>query len=284
MGVSSSGLRSTKVRSCTASQSRLTCSSPRRAASSSIPRSVKYTPVRLSRAPQRIAEAARLQASGPGKAGGRVPRARDVCGHVSADVPLCRRGRNVCPHVSADVPARSGTTSHQAVRAPVDNGGCLARKSGTLICMAAQTQETELDVRMPFSRADARRAGIPVKHLTSARFRKLFHDLYICADVPVTQAVLASAALRISPAGSHTSHFTAAEIWGGVVPSQPLTHVSSRVGCTRSERQGVGSHESSRGSQVVTFRGLRLSSPERPSLMSPPRSRSWTSSCSETRW
>jgi len=128
--------------------------------------------------------------------------------------------------------------------------------------MAAQTQETELDVRMPFSRADARRAGIPVKHLTSARFRKLFHDLYICADVPVTQAVLASAALRISPAGSHTSHFTAAEIWGGVVPSQPLTHVSSRVGCTRSERQGVGSHESSRGSQVVTFRGLRLSSPE----------------------
>jgi len=128
--------------------------------------------------------------------------------------------------------------------------------------MAAQTHETLLEPRKPFSRADARRAGLPVKHLASARFRKLFYDLYICADVLVTPAVRASAILGISPLGSHTSHHTAAEIWGGVVPDQPLTHVSSRHGRTRSERQGVRSHESSRGSEVVTFSGLRVSSPE----------------------
>lgn len=117
-------------------------------------------------------------------------------------------------------------------------------------------------MRTPFNRADARRAGIPVKQLTTKRFRKLFHDLYVSADLAITPAVLAAAALRISPLGSHASHFTAAQIWGGVVPDQPLTHVSSPHRRTRSERRGVGSHETRRGSQVVIFQQLRVSSPE----------------------
>lgn len=128
--------------------------------------------------------------------------------------------------------------------------------------MAARTLGAELDMRTPFNRADARRAGIPVKQLTTKRFRKLFHDLYVSADLAITPAVLAAAALRISPLGSHASHFTAAQIWGGVVPDQPLTHVSSPHRRTRSERRGVGSHETRRGSQVVIFQQLRVSSPE----------------------
>jgi len=122
-------------------------------------------------------------------------------------------------------------------------------------------RETELDVRTPFSRDDARRAGIPIRHLTTTRFRKLFYDLYVSADLAITPVVLASAALRISPLGSHASHFTAAQIWGGVVPDQPLTHVSSPHRRTRSERRGVGSHETRRGSQIVIFQQLRVSSP-----------------------
>jgi hypothetical protein len=144
----------------------------------------------------------------------------------------------------------------------VDNPRRLPSRSGILDGMAAQMNGAELDVRSPFSRADARRAGIPVKHLTTKRFRKLFYDLYVCADLAVTPVVLASAALRISPLGSHASHFTAAQIWGGVVPDQPLTHVSSPHRRTRSERRGVGSHETSRGSQIVIFQQLRVSSPE----------------------
>lgn len=61
--------------------------------------------------------------------------------------------------------------------------------------MAARMLGAELDVLSPFSRADARRAGIPVKHLTTTRFRKLFYDLYISADLAVTPVVLASAGL-----------------------------------------------------------------------------------------
>jgi hypothetical protein len=104
--------------------------------------------------------------------------------------------------------------------------------------MAAPTDGMDLDVRRPFCRADARRAGISVKQLRSPRFRKLFHDVYLGGDVPVTPKVLASAALGITPVGSHASHHTAARIWGGIVPDQTLTHVSSLPGATRSERQG----------------------------------------------
>lgn len=119
----------------------------------------------------------------------------------------------------------------------------------------------ELDLGKPFGRAEARQAGIPVKHLASGRFRKLFYDVYVSADVPATAALRASAALGISPPGSHVSHHSAAQIWGGIVPDQPLTHVSSpRLG-TRSERQGVGSHQVCAEAEVVTFARLRVSSP-----------------------
>jgi len=128
--------------------------------------------------------------------------------------------------------------------------------------MAAQTDGMELDPLEPFSRADARRAGIPIKHLKLPRFRKLLYDVYIGADVLVTPAVRAAAALGVGPRGSYASHHTAAEIWGGIVPAQPLTHVSSPRRRTRSERQGVGSHQSARGSHIVIFAGLRVSSPE----------------------
>jgi Protein of unknown function (DUF559) len=128
--------------------------------------------------------------------------------------------------------------------------------------MAAQNLETPLDLRTPFCRADARRAGITVRQLRSARFRRLFHDVYLGADVPVTPAVLAAAVLGVSPFGSHASHHTAARIWGGIVPAQPLTHVSSPPGGTRSQRRGVGSHQIPAGSRIVSLAGMRVSSPE----------------------
>jgi len=128
--------------------------------------------------------------------------------------------------------------------------------------MAAQTHGWELDTSKPFGRAEARRAGIPVRELSSARFRKLFHDVYVGADVAVSPLLRASALLGISPVGSHASHLTAAQIWGGIVPNHPLTHVSSPRGGNRSERQGVGSHQTAVGSDIVTFRGVRISSPE----------------------
>ena len=104
--------------------------------------------------------------------------------------------------------------------------------------------------------------GISANQLMGGRYQRLFYDLYVTAEVVVTPVVRAKAALRVCPAGSQVSHFTAAELWGAIVPSQPLTHLSSPQPGVRSERRGVRSHRLSAHAQAVRFRGIRLSSPE----------------------
>ena len=79
-----------------------------------------------------------------------------------------------------------------------------------------------LDTRRPFSRADARSAGIGLRELLSRRFHKIFYDCYVASTVPITTELRAEAALGISPPGSHVSHFTAAQVWGAVVPGPPM--------------------------------------------------------------
>jgi hypothetical protein len=84
----------------------------------------------------------------------------------------------------------------------------------------------------------------------------------VSADVAVTPAVRAKAVLRVCPPRSQVSPFTAAELWGGIVPRQPLTHVSCPHPGVRSERRGVGSNRLSPNARVVRFRGIPVSSPE----------------------
>jgi hypothetical protein len=43
-----------------------------------------------------------------------------------------------------------------------------------------------LNTRRPFSRADARRAGIGLRELLSPRFHKIFYDCYVVSTVPIT--------------------------------------------------------------------------------------------------
>lgn len=74
------------------------------------------------------------------------------------------------------------------------------------------------DPKQPFSRAEARGAGIGLKTLLSSRFQRIFYDCYVSSAVPITTKLRATAALGISPLGSFISHSTAARIWGGVVP------------------------------------------------------------------
>jgi very-short-patch-repair endonuclease len=118
----------------------------------------------------------------------------------------------------------------------------------------------------PFSRAEAQSAGISARQLRSGRYQRLFYNLYVSAQVIVTPAVRAKAILTVCPPGSQVSHFTAAELWGAIVPSQPLTHLSCPQPGLRSERRGVGCHRLSRHAGVVKFRGIRVSSPEQTFL------------------
>jgi hypothetical protein len=74
------------------------------------------------------------------------------------------------------------------------------------------------NIRRPFSRADARRAGIELRELLSSRYHKIFHDCYVASTIPIITELRAEAALGISPPGSYVSYFTAAQLWGAIVP------------------------------------------------------------------
>jgi len=125
---------------------------------------------------------------------------------------------------------------------------------------------TPFDGKVPFTRADARAEGIKPHQLIGGRYQRLFYNIYVAAEVAVTPALRATAALKVCPAGSHVSHFTAAELWGGIVPRQPFTHVSSPHPGVRSERRGVHSHRLSPKAEVARHRGVLLSSPEQTFL------------------
>ena len=127
---------------------------------------------------------------------------------------------------------------------------------------APSTDSAPFNDRVPFTRAEAREAGISAKQLLGVRYQRLFHGLHLSAGVVATPAVRAQAVLRICPLGSQASHFTAAELWGVIVPSQPLTHVSCPQPGWRSERRGVASHRLSRHAKASSFGGIRISSPE----------------------
>lgn len=117
------------------------------------------------------------------------------------------------------------------------------------------------DPRLPFTRADARAHGITDAELRGPRYQRLFHDVYAAADLLVTPLLMAQAALRISPAGSHASHHTAAAIWRACPPDQAATHVTVPYGTSRPRRRGIKGHEPDRVVEVVSRYGVLLSSP-----------------------
>ena len=132
--------------------------------------------------------------------------------------------------------------------------------------MATPPRRRRFSATEPFTRAEARAAGLSLAALRGPRFHKVFYNLYVCSSVDVTAAVVrAAAALRVCNEGSYVSHFTAAEVWGACVPDQPLTHVSVRQG-NRSERRGIQAHVAPRAANTTTYQGLLVATAEQTFL------------------
>ena len=108
--------------------------------------------------------------------------------------------------------------------------------------MSPPQQKHVLDIGNPFTRADARAAGITVKELVSSRYQKVFYNLYVTADVVLTPQVRARAALRLASLDSYASHHTAAELWDLPVPHDDQTHITVPEHGERLRRQGLKSH------------------------------------------
>ena len=53
-----------------------------------------------------------------------------------------------------------------------------------------------------------------VAELVGPRFQRIFHGIYVAADIPITVAVRAKAALLVAPDGSYASHHTAVRTVG----------------------------------------------------------------------
>jgi hypothetical protein len=128
--------------------------------------------------------------------------------------------------------------------------------------MAVSSRESStFDTRRPFNRADARAGGITLGELLSPRYHKIFYDAYVDSRVPLTTQLRATAALQISPAGSYASHYTAAELWGGVVPAVSEVHVTVPGELGRLRRQGVRAHSALDKPAPTWHQGIPLSGP-----------------------
>lgn len=133
--------------------------------------------------------------------------------------------------------------------------------------MTATARQARFDPRQPFSRAEARAAGISLDALLGPRFQKICWDTYLARDVPITPQIRSRAALRLAPPGTHVSHETAAQLWGAVVPPGPTTHITTPSGNGRLVRRGIKSHyyESYRP-RTTSLKGLPVSTPEQTFL------------------
>jgi hypothetical protein len=127
--------------------------------------------------------------------------------------------------------------------------------------MSLLQQKYSLDVRSPFTRADARAAGITVKELSGHQYQKVFYNLYVSANVRITPQLRARAALRLASPDSYISHYTAAELWSLPVPHDDHTHITVPGQGDRLRRQGVKSHVGQPNARRTVRTGIPLSTP-----------------------
>ena len=109
----------------------------------------------------------------------------------------------------------------------------------------------------PFLRQQGIAAGMTKHHLDGPAYHRLFGCVRVPRDTELTPSVTARAAIAVVP-DAVISHFSAARIYGAVVPDTPEVHVSVGHRSQRSRRQGLVVHVAAdrqtvpRGSLVLT--------------------------------
>jgi hypothetical protein len=128
--------------------------------------------------------------------------------------------------------------------------------------MGLAQQKYALDIHHPFTRADARAAGITVKELISSRYQKVFYNLYVSADVVITRRFalerhctwpIPTAMRAITQLLSYGAH---------PVPHNDQTHITVPEHGDRLRRKGVKSHLGQEGARRTIRTGIPASTPE----------------------
>jgi very-short-patch-repair endonuclease len=122
-----------------------------------------------------------------------------------------------------------------------------------------------MDIRRPFTRADAIAAGISPRLLRGSRFRRLFRGVYISADVLPEpwhwHRIVAG--LLIHPAGARASHLSAAVVYGIPVPDHSDVHISVVEDKDRRWQPGLKPHVSPPHVKTRDVDGIPVSEPIR---------------------
>ncbi len=130
--------------------------------------------------------------------------------------------------------------------------------------MTTSLDSIPFNPRSPFSRADARAAGISTRELLSSAYQRIFYDTYLCSTMALTMEVRARAAIaRTKSATAYASHHTAAGLWGIPVPKDGRIHITVDRDARRNRCRGILSHRPIELiGRIETQNGIRLSSPD----------------------
>jgi very-short-patch-repair endonuclease len=123
--------------------------------------------------------------------------------------------------------------------------------------------EGSFDRRRPFTLAEAVQAGVEAKELRTNAFRRLLHNVYVDASVPLTPRLRALAPLAVAPRDAWVSHVSAGRVYGAPLPAIAEEHLSVLVKDQRLRRSGVVCHVAPNDSGVVKLGQDRISGPER---------------------
>lgn len=121
------------------------------------------------------------------------------------------------------------------------------------------------DPRLPFTRAEARAAGVTDLELAGSRYQQLFRGVHVLAVVEPTLVLRSLAALTVAPTSSVVTHHTAARLWGGVPPDSSDIHLTM-PDLNRPKIAGIRPHRVKTMPPSVRRRGLPATSPERTFL------------------
>ncbi|MGB5951426.1 MAG: hypothetical protein WBG57_02800 [Ornithinimicrobium sp.] len=111
----------------------------------------------------------------------------------------------------------------------------------------------------PFLRQVALANGLSKHRLDGPAYHQLFGSVRVSAQRQLTPDVLARAALLIVP-GAAVSHHSAAQLHRGIVPEDPLTHLTVSTARERRRREGLMVHVGG-DRDVVRHEALRVTTP-----------------------
>lgn len=126
----------------------------------------------------------------------------------------------------------------------------------------AQSLAGPVDLSRPFTRDEAYASGLTDRDLRSARYVRIFRNVYVQRSTTRTLATRTEAALRVAPPSAIASHHTAALLWGGTVPRSSVVHLTVPAG-QDCQAAGLWTHRYRAPAAPVLRSGLRVTSPER---------------------